>query len=125
MTTVFKKNARKSSSGRYGQPRSETAAWSQAEIDRCMLMHDDDYSPEDIAVALRRSRTSVEAKIRCSLERRRREEGIIGRTSRISQSQEDERQRRKAGNDARDVTATFFGDPPRGFSALDKRESPI
>lgn len=116
----FKPGQRKSSSGRYNRP--DSIPWTQTEIDLCMAMHEDDYGPEDIAIRLRRSVTSIQSKIRCALELRRREEG--GSVSkRISAKQEDERDRRKAGYDARDMTSTFFGDPPRGFSALDKQRS--
>lgn len=41
---------------------------------------------------------------------------------RLSVRQQDEREQRYRGNDQRDLTGTIFGDPPRGFSALDESE---
>lgn len=35
---------------------------------------------------------------------------------------EEERERRLAARDRQDLTASFFGDPPPGYSALDQRE---
>lgn len=42
--------------------------------------------------------------------------------SKVTPGQIEDRDRRAQGYDARDFTSSFFGDPPRGFSALDKRK---
>lgn len=115
----MKPGQRKSSSGRKGVP--DRQFWTADDIESAMAMFDDDLGFEDIARALGRS---VEAtKVRIYLEQYKARIAAGNRRTSVDPSLEAERVRRRDGYDARDLTSTFFGDPPRGFSALDKQRS--
>ena len=102
--------------------RTESIPWTSAEINRLMTMHDDGVHFTVIARALRRGAKPVLSKIRYELDRRVRDNKAPAR-AKIAPQQEAERLLRRDGYDARDITSTFFGDPPRGFSALDQKRS--
>lgn len=119
MTATFKPGARKSSSGADGKSRN--VPWTDTEVERLLFLHDDGWGVEDIAVKLARTINAVTERIGRELHRRGREQGTARINGRVSDRQEHERQRRAEGYDARDLTGVAFGDPPRGFSALDQR----
>jgi hypothetical protein len=116
----FKPGQRKSSSGRKGV-RPARLLWTPTEIESAMTLFEDDFSFEDIARTLGRSVEAVKLRIHTEQYKARVADGY--KRSTIAPEVEAERTERQLGNDARDITATFFGDPPRGFSALDKQRA--
>lgn len=118
---TFKPSARKASSGRRYRPGS--IPWTQQEIGNAMVLYDDDHAIEDIAEVLGRSVESVRAKVHTELNKRQVAAGHTRENSKISPDQEAERLARRIGYDARDFTSAVLGDPPRGFSALDRLRS--
>lgn len=119
--TTFKSGARYARSGRrVGRPSN--VPWSAQEIENCMALYDDDLAIEDIAVALGRGIEATRERVYIELRKRHAgEKGCAWLSGKITPEQEAERLKRRDGYDARDITSTFFGDPPRGFSALDKQ----
>jgi heterodisulfide reductase subunit B len=79
-------------------------------------------SGDEIARALDRNITSIEARLRScgvSFVPAQHQSSSMHVTAR----QLAERAAREAGRDGRDLTAAFCGDPPVGFRALDRRRS--
>lgn len=115
---TFKPGQRKSSSGRKGII-PERQIWTRIEIENAMTLYEDDHSFEEIAHILGRSVEATKYRIHAEQAKARIAAGVT--RSSISPEQEDEPARRLEGYGARDITASLFGDPPRGFSALDKQ----
>lgn len=117
--------------------------WSSAEVEMLLRLKAEGYTDAAIAVELGRSTKGVVGKLeyiglnplqreerRQALRRRRIAEGIQSKrlhpngqiiaSSRPDQERVAERNARYAAPH-RDLTAAFFGDPPVGFSALERR----
>lgn len=101
---------------------SGTHAWTPEEEDELLSLHDDGFSVQGFAADKRIQVSAVKARLEILLYRRR---IAAGRPARVHGVVPAERladcEARKAAADRRDLTATFFGDPPPGYSALDKR----
>lgn len=98
--------------------------WTSEEVERGVAMRlDDDMDWDEIAAALgRKSITTVHDKVSREIAKRERGTGVaVIRVGRLTPDQIETRDRRRAGYDARDFTSSFFGDPPKGFSALDRK----
>lgn len=112
----FKPGTRKATSG-----RDTRKFWSPEDEARLLFLHDDDFTEAEIAADMGRTVDAVRQRLLMLQYRRRVAEG----TSKISPHVQQVREARAAGYDARDITGTIFGDPPRGFSALDKRSDSV
>lgn len=92
--------------------------WTTTEVENALALFEDGHGYEDIAVILGRPATAIKSKLEDL--RYRNSPATAGRASAELLSARDER---RHAYDARDLTALICGDPPKGFSALDRRES--
>lgn len=95
-------------------------SWTWKDNARFLAMFDDGYGVEDIALEFGVARTTAVARL-ATLRAQRQAILGEGRSSRAGPAQLLERDKRKAASYQRDFTAEFFGDPPPGFSALDRK----
>lgn len=99
-----------------------THLWTPSEEQELLSRHDDELGTEDIAVATGIPLGAVKARLGMLLRQRKIASGRPTRMHGVVPLERlVDRETRKAAADQRDLTATFFGDPPPGFSALDKR----
>ena len=89
--------------------------WTQPELNQAKLMHERGYPLWAIGYLLGRSVCAVKGKLFPSSQAFH-----LAEVRRL----ERERDARRAAADLRDTTALFFGDPPPGFTALDRRQFP-
>ena len=97
--------------------------WTATDVARAWRMWERGFTYADIALVLGRKAKSVEAKIH--YERYRGERRIHLENAGASRAPDfvlADRERRQEAKARRDTTAVFFGDPPPGYSALDKRK---
>lgn len=114
--SLFKPGQRHRSSGRTSGLH---ALLSSAELDRAVAMRiDDDMDWSDIAAAFACDPHRVAVQVGIEIKRRGNDGKVTG--IKCTPAQMQERDERRNGYAARDITASLFGDPPRGFSALDK-----
>jgi hypothetical protein len=102
--------------------RAPAHFWKPEEERELVLLHDDGLGIEDIAVATGIPFGAVRARLEMLLRQRRIADGRPLHIRGVVPAERlADREARKAAADRRDITATFCGDPPPGFSALDKR----
>ncbi len=100
--------------------RKDFHTWTAADDARALALDADDLGYEDIAIEMGITPGSVRARLE-KLRYAGRTKAEPKRYGFLSPALIAERDARKAAYDRRDQTATFFGDPPIGFSALDQR----
>lgn len=98
--------------------------WTQAEIDRAVAMHAAGASNAKIGAAVGRSREAVYHffwRRELLLSAVDQSLLLVEPRPKLSAEQITERERRIAARDQRSLTAELMGDPPPGFSELDRR----
>jgi hypothetical protein len=99
------------------------SSWTKYEIEHLMNLRETQRKKwEDIAVIMGRSRTAVQAKWTYVTNGYSREPRHVMSISVAPTAQEVERRARLMAP-PRDLSGFFFGDPPLGYSALDRRDS--
>ncbi len=101
--------------------RSDYHTWTPAEDARALALYQDDLGYDDIAVDLGVTVGAVKARIEKLLYSGK-AKAEVRPHGHVAPELIAERDARKAAYDRRDQTATFCGDPPVGFSALDQRD---
>jgi len=101
-----------------GQPHTR---WQAEDVIALMDMRDR-RGMEWKAIAEALGRTEAQCVARWHYGRPHHNASYVVASHKCSDEQLAEREARKAGYDARDLNSQFFGDPPLGFSALDRRE---
>ncbi len=93
--------------------KTEPKPWTEQELNHAKLLERNGYKHSQIAKLLDRATTSVTNKLNPPQPRgfHRIEVARLKAAAEL----------RKAAADRRSPTATFFGDPPPGYSALDER----
>lgn len=97
---------------------TERRVWQSWEIDDLMMMHAKRLGTHRMAQALNRSRGAVIAQLDIQRYRQRVEEIAAERVDPAALMQ---REIRHAASCRQDLTGLVMGDPPPGFSALDKQ----
>lgn len=87
--------------------------WTEADEKLAKAMHEDDCSIAEIARALNRSEAAIEHRLSPRGPRVPYHAALFKLRA--------EAERRCEASQRRDMTATFCGDPPPGYSALDQR----
>ncbi len=100
--------------------RSDYHTWTPAYDERALALYEDDLGYDDIAVELGVTPGAVKARIEKLLYSGK-TKAEIKPHGHVAPELIAERDARKAAYDRRDQTATFCGDPPKGYSALDQR----
>ena len=97
--------------------------WTEAEVDTLMYLRDDEYlSYADIAKELDISERACQAKHeRVTIERRLQRDGRSRATDKCPNKNYIDRELRARARDNQSIGGLTFGDPPPGYSALDKR----
>lgn len=91
---------------------SKPRPWTEWEVNQAKLMHERGYSFWKIGEHIGRKGDVVKNKLVPPQPR--------DRYKRDLPKLKAERDARKAASDRRDLTSTFCGDPPKGYSALDQ-----
>lgn len=105
------------------QPRR---MWTREELGRLVELRDEHgMGWKEIAQALNRTIGQCNSKYNYGHQEAARTSYDAGSNHKCSDEQLAERERRAQARDQRDITQTFFGDPPPGYSALDQRRQSV
>jgi hypothetical protein len=96
--------------------------WTAHELVRAKAMRNNNLSYAEIDRRLGRRTGSTQGKFDYIASQNAKEPHIAG-SMRAPEFVLAERDKRSAAADLRDQTATFFGDPPPGYSALDRKRA--
>lgn len=106
--------------------RASPKPWTPEDIARAVALKlEDGLEDYEIAEELQRPLSSVINKMNEEIQRWRRDQGqrIRGYGATVPAHVLAERDRRRDAYDERDTTGQFFNDPPKGYSALDRKRS--